>query len=73
MEKANTDEIIKYVKRLDDEELKNLFIHYRKVIDNFNLNTLNCSVWFFCLKAELKNRNIDVVKINNVNNNKMTL
>jgi hypothetical protein len=73
MEKSNIDEIQKYAKSLKNKDLKFLFLHYRKIIDNINLNTLSNCQWFFVLKAELIDRNIDVVKMDNVNKKGMTL
>ena len=52
MEKSNIDEIQKYAKSLKNKDLKFLFLHYRKIIDNINLSTLSNSYWFFESRAD---------------------
>ena len=59
MEKADTSLIQKYVKNLSDQNLLVLFLHYQRIIDDVNLNTLNDSVWFFVLKAEKHERKLN--------------
>ena len=59
MEKADTSLIQKYVKNLSNQDLLVLFLHYQRIIDDVNLNTLNDSVWFFVLKAEKHERKLN--------------
>jgi len=59
MEKADTSLIQKYVKNLSDQDLLVLFLHYQRIIDDVDLNTLNDSVWFFVLKAEKHERKLN--------------
>ena len=47
-----------YTKNLSDQELKVLFLHYQKVIDDINLTTFNDCVWFFAIKEEINKRKI---------------
>tara|TARA_R110001583_G_C5404769_1_gene386157 strand:+ start:370 stop:555 length:186 start_codon:yes stop_codon:yes gene_type:complete len=59
MEKADTSLIQKYVKNLSNQDLLVLFLHYQRIIDDVDLNTLNDSVWFFVLKAEKHERKLN--------------
>tara|TARA_R100001443_G_scaffold3949_6_gene11943 strand:- start:565 stop:750 length:186 start_codon:yes stop_codon:yes gene_type:complete len=59
LDKIETSLIKKYVKELSNDDLFVLFLHYQRVIDDKDLNTLNDSVWFFVLKDEKHRRKSD--------------
>ena len=59
IDKIETSLIKKYVKDLSNNDVLVLFLHYQRVIDDKNLNTLNDSVWFFVLKDEKHRRESD--------------
>ena len=59
LDKIETSLIKKYVKELSNNDLFVLFLHYQRIIDDKDLNTLNDSVWFFVLKDEKHRRKSD--------------
>ena len=59
LDKIETSLIKKYVKELSNNDLFVLFLHYQRIIDDKDLNTLSDSVWFFVLKDEKHRRKSD--------------
>mgnify|MGYP003624683047 FL=1 len=47
-------------KKLSNQELLVLFLHYQRVIDNINLTTFSDCLWFFAIKEEKNKRELEI-------------